>query len=309
MTFIQFNQLFPTQEKATEYFIQLRWGGTLTCPHCGATKGVYHLSSRYVICTDCSNSYSVFHGTIFHHSKLDIRQWLYAINIFLNDKKGVSACNLMREIGVTYRTAWRMLQQIRAAMGNPINTSLFSGIVEVDESYFGHRTRQAHHSSTQTPIRVKRGRGTSKTPVVGVLERNSQRVQAHVMLPDSEGKTLSGKQLLEFIENSITPETQVITDTFPGYRGVSKKYPHETVNHSIGEYSRGNGVHINTIEGFWSIGKRSVIGVYHQVSRKYLQRYIDEWSYRANHRNNPAMFDQLLKQSVIKEANRAWVVD
>lgn len=301
MTFIEFIKKFPTEQKATEYFIHLRFGNNLTCPQCGATKGVYRLPPRYVICTDCQNSYSVFQGTIFHHSKLDIRKWFYAINIFLNDKKGVSGCNLTREIGVTYKTAWRILHQIRAAMGNQINDKLFCGIVEVDESYFGSRAARTHHKD-------KRGRGTSKTPVVGIIEQNSGLVKTQVMLPDSEGKTLSGSQLLEFIEKRITPETTVITDMFRGYNYVGKKYPHKTVNHSAGEYSRGNGIHINTIEGFWSIGKRSLIGVYHQVSQKYLQRYMWEWSYRVNHRKNLNAFDQLLKQSVIKGANRAWVV-
>lgn len=306
MTFLEFERKFPTERVVIDHFIAVRYGDTLTCPHCKSQVGVYRCKKRprYCECTKCNNSFSVFTGTIFAHSKVGIRKWFYAVNIFLNDKKGVSACNLQREIGGSYNTAWRMLHQIRAAMGEGDTVKIFKSLVEVDETYVGGKPRIGK------PKKGKKGRGTSKTPVVGIIERVTKRVCARVMLPHEEtGESSVTAYLLPFILRTVVRGATVVTDEFKGYNPLEEEnYPHFSVNHSAKQYSDGNGVHTNNIENFWSILKRGIIGVYHQTSVKYLQRYVNEACFRRNNMRNCGAFDQLLKQSVVKEANYAWRV-
>jgi transposase-like protein len=308
MTFFEFIKKFSTEKAAIDYFVNVRYAGVITCPHCGATVKIYRHRQRprYCNCKSCDNSFSIFTGTIFEHSKLDIRKWFYAVNIFLNDKKGVSACNLQREIGGTYRTSWRMLQQIRAAMGNG-EKSLFSEIVEIDETYVGGKLRKDNRDALDKKIEGRyRGRGTKKTPVVGVIERETKHVHAEVMKPNSIGQKLTGQQLLGLVDKTTAQGTTVMTDSLNSYRILDWDYDHRIVNHSKGQYVAEGNVHTNNIENFWSVVKRSYIGVYHKMSEKYLQRYIDEACYR---RNNPGAFDKLLKQGVMTEGNNAWRVN
>ena len=219
MTFFEFNKKFPTEKAAIDYFVNVRYGDTITCPHCGATVKIYRHRQRprYCNCKSCDNTFSIFTGTIFEHSKLDIRKWFYAINLFLNDKKGVSACNLQREIGGVYRTSWRMLQQIRAAMGND-EVKMFSSLVEVDETYVGGKLRKDDRSELDKKIEGRyRGRGTKKTPVVGVIERDTKQVHAEVMQPNSIGQKLTGQQLYALISSKTASGVTVVTDNYKGY--------------------------------------------------------------------------------------------
>jgi len=317
MTFFEFNKKFPTERSAIDYFIKIRYGNALTCPRCGAKTKVYRWRERakMVHCKGCNNQFSVFAGTIFEGSPTNIRKWFYAIHLFLNAKKGVSACQLQREIGVTYKTAWRILMRIRMAMGNERNKRLFKGIVEIDETYVGGKPRKINarldkegRSVFHGARFVKRGRGTKKTPVVGVKERGSGRVHAKVMLPDEEGKKLTGKQLLAVLDEACKKGTKVISDDFSGYRILEKKtakgFTHLTVNHSLGQYSAGDGVDTNGIENFWSILKRMHYGTYHSMSQKHLQSYVDECAFRANHRRDTKEFERLLRQAMIDETTK-----
>jgi transposase-like protein len=234
---------------------------------------------------------------------LDIRKWFYAINIFLNDKKGVSACNLQRELGGSYRTSWRMLHQIRAAMGIVESFKVFKNIVEVDETYIGGKPKIGTS---------RRGRGTSKTPVIGIVERETKQIRAKTLvIPGYKGRELLKVYLMPYIKKVVANGTTVITDDFSGYLPLDdddEPYTHKSINHSAKQYSDCNGTHTNNIENFWSIIKRSIIGVYHQASPKYLQRYINEACFRRNNRDNMSAFHRLLKQSVMPEANYAWQV-
>lgn len=305
MTFMEFQKRFPTEEAAIDYFVAVRYEGVLTCPHCGAKTGVYRHRRRirYCECSRCNNSFSVFKGTIFEDTKLDIRKWFYAINIFLNDKKGVSACNLQRELGGSYRTSWRMLHQIRAAMGIVESFKVFKNIVEVDETYIGGKPKIGTS---------RRGRGTSKTPVIGIVERETKQIRAKTLvIPGYKGRELLKVYLMPYIKKVVANGTTVITDDFSGYLPLDdddEPYTHKSINHSAKQYSDCNGTHTNNIENFWSIIKRSIIGVYHQASPKYLQRYINEACFRRNNRDNMSAFHRLLKQSVMPEANYAWQV-
>jgi transposase-like protein len=297
MTFYEFNQKFPTDEAAIEYFYRVRYDGRITCPHCGSKVNLYRTARQKVcICHFCENTFSPFSGTIFEKYSTDMRKWFYAIHLIINDKKGISGCQLQREIGVTYKTAWRMLRLIRSAMGNKNMRQTFDVFVEIDETYIGGKPRKINHAP------LKRGRGTRKTPVIGVIERDSKQVFAKVALANKAGQKLSGKQLIAVLDEVCKSGTTVVSDDFSGYRILDKatknNYFHLTVNHSAGEYSAGNGVHTNSIESFWALVKREYIGTHHHYSVKYMQNYIDEMSFRQNNRANPEIFDTLLKQAV-----------
>jgi transposase-like protein len=311
MTFFTFNQMFPTEQSAVNYFIHKRYSDTLVCPHCGSVVQIYRYRNRPKVfkCTACNNTFSPFSNTIFEKSSTDMRKWFYAIHLALNAKKGISGCQLQRELGVTYKTAWRILQQIRIAMGNKNMAKTFDALVEIDETYVGGKPRKENVkldkngtviSSDKEPL--KRGRGTDKTPVVGVKERNSKKVYARVALPNEQGQKLTGKQLLNILDTVCADNTTVVSDDFSGYNILDKKHDnnfiHFTVNHSIGQFSDGKGVHTNNIENFWSILKRGWVGTYHHWSVKYMQRYVNEFCFRQNERKNTAVFDVLLKQAV-----------
>jgi hypothetical protein len=240
-----------------------------------------------------------------------MRKWFYAIHLVLNDKKGISSYQLEREIGVTHKTAWRMLRLIREAMGNEDMAKAFECFVEIDETYIGGRPRKENtkFDANGNPIpkaKHKHGRGTDKTPVIGVKERNTKKVYAQVALPNEQGQKLSGKQLLTVLDKVCQDGTTVASDDFSGYGILDKKevrqFIHVTVNHSIGQFSAGNGIHTNNIENFWSLIKRQWVGTHHHYSVKYMQGYIDEMCFRQNHRKNSKSFDTLLGQCVRKAA-------
>jgi transposase-like protein len=240
-----------------------------------------------------------------------MRKWFYSIHLVLNGKKGISACQLRRELGVTYKTAWRMLRLIREAMGNEDMSKAFECFVEIDETYIGGRPRKENvkFDKNGNPIpqeKAKRGRGTDKTPVVGVKERGTNRVYAQVALPNEQGQKLTGRQLLTILDKVCKDGTTVASDDFKGYcildRKDIKKFVHVTVNHSLGQFSAGNGIHTNNIENFWSLIKRQWVGTHHHYSIKHMQGYIDEMCFRQNHRGNLGAFDTLLGQCVRKAA-------
>jgi transposase-like protein len=227
--------------------------------------------------------------------------------MFLNSK-------LERELGVTYKTAWRMLQQIRIAMANEEERKRFELFVEMDETYVGGKQRKPNAildkdgnviARTRPPL--KRGRGTDKLAVVGIKERSTTKVYVKFMPPNEKGERLTGKQLLGVIKEVCKNGTIVATDDYSGYKILDKKnhkkiYGHVTVNHSKGQYFAGDGIHTNGIENFWSILKRGIIGIYHHISEKYIQRYLDEFAFRQNTRLDTSMFDVLLGQSILTDS-------
>jgi len=225
---------------------------------------------------------------------------MYAIHLFLNGKKGISGLQLQREIGVTYKTAWRMLQQIRIAMGNANQQEFFDTIVEIDEIYVGGKPRKkGRKDDDEPPTPNKRGRGTKKTPVVGVVDRINKIVFAKVALPNKEGKRLTAKQLIDILKTVSKQENNniVMTDEFKGYNPLKRhNYIHLRVDHAK-EYSSGD-IHTNTMESFWATLKRGVYGIYHHISVKYMQRYVDEFCFRYNNKDKD-MFSLVLKQSVL----------
>lgn len=302
MTFFDFMEKFPTEKSVIKYFLKIRYNNALVCPHCGSKVHVQHRNDKLKLCNchNCKNTFSPFKNTIFEKSTTDLRKWFYAAHLFLNSKKGISGLQLQREIGVTYKTAWRMLKQIRSAMGNVDMSKAFEAMVEIDEAYIGGKPRKENNQIHGT---AKRGKGTKKTPVIGVKERGSNRVYAKVTLPDENGKKLTGKQLFNVLDAVCKNDAIVLTDDYYGYGFLDDEkrnpnnYIHISVNHSLGQYSAGRGINTNGIESFWALLKRGILGIYHHVSVKYMQEYVNEFCFRQN--NGSGSFDELLKQGVL----------
>ena len=299
MTFMEFNEKFPTEQACIEYYTKIRYPKGVRCNQCGSPR-VYQRKGEPKVfdCNECKRAFSPFKDTIFEKSSTDLRKWFYAIHLFLNGKKGISALQLQREIGVTYKTAWRMLQQIRQAMGNAKNKQFFDTIIEMDETYVGGKPRRKNDHDDDDDVNT-RGRGTSKTPVIGAVDRKNKIVYARVATPNEDGRKLTGMQLLEVLKGVSYRENNnvIMTDQLKAYGILHRhNYMHLKVDHSK-LFSDGD-IHTNTIESFWATLKRGVYGIYHHVSAKYLQKYVDEFCFRYNNKQYN-MFDLVLKQSTL----------
>jgi LSD1 subclass zinc finger protein len=272
---------FPTDEHCRTALENLRWADGVRCPRCNGVQ-VYpaEIRNQYE-CHSCRYQFSVTSGTIFHDTHLPLRKWFTAIYLTVESKKGVSANQMKRVIGVSYKTAWYLCHRIRAAL-TELDPTPLKGIVEVDETFVGGRLRG--HGL---------GRGAylkNKGIVIGVIQRGGKvRLQ---VIDRTDRKTLH-----RFIKENTAPDTEVIiTDDWKAYRGIADyDTKHEVVNHSAKEYVRGD-IHTNGIENVWSLLKRSVTGTYHKLSVKHLDAYLDELEWRFNNRDNPYLFrDTLIK--------------
>ena len=292
MNIIQIYKRFPSENDCIKHLEGVRWNGKPQCPYCKSHNATPLKTESRHHCNNCNTSYSVTVGTIFHHTHLDLQKWFLALSLILNAKKGISSRQLARDIEVTKDTAWSMQMRIREAMVE--QGELLSGIVEMDETYIGGKPRKGNKrdDDTEGGNKSKRGRGTDKTPVVGMVERGG-RVKAKVQAKDK----LKFQHLRRIVKEHVDFENcRLITDEYRGYVPFKKIINHETINHQVA-YAFGD-IHTNTIEGFWAILKRGIVGQYHKVSIKYLNRYIDEFSFRYNHRKNPDVFDLMLARAV-----------
>jgi transposase-like protein len=265
-TIKNFNADFKTDADCLAFVFKMRYPDGATCK-CGKKDCFYPIKKRKCYCcSHCGYQISPTAGTIFHKSETPLKSWLFAMFLISNSKNGVSAMELMRQIGVTYKTAWRMAHQIRKLM--QASGGMMSGVVEADETYIGG-------------IRPgKRGRGAAgKTPIIGVLQRGGK-IQAKVAA-DVKTQTVL-PNILANVEKGAT----VCTDELWSYNPLAKAgYDHQRVGHGARQYVRGN-VHTNSIEGFWSQLKRSINGTFHHVSPQHLQRYVNEFVYRYNLRGS-----------------------
>ncbi len=291
MTYFEFTERFPNERAAIDFIIEKKYGGQFVCPKCGSTHSkIYrqHYNPRKLYCNNCCYEFSALTGTIFEGTHLDLRMWLYAINLVIVAHKGISALQIQRELGMkSYKGAWRMMNKIREAIAKEEMKEVFEAIVEVDETYVGGKPRKKNKCSKgeddENPN--KRGRGTNKTPVIGVRERSSGKVHAVVAKKNRDGKQLTGKQLFSVLKKVCKDSTTVVTDQFSGYNILD--HPNEKslvrikIDHSVA-YSLGNGVHTNGIESFWAILKRGIYGVFHHVSVGHLQGYVNEFCFRLN---------------------------
>ncbi|KAA6312345.1 hypothetical protein EZS27_036707 [termite gut metagenome] len=305
MTYFEFTKRFPTENDAIDFIVNKKYPNQqYICPKCGAIhKRIYHqkYDKRKLYCDNCKSEFSALVGTIFEHTHLDLRMWLYAINLVVISRKGISAMQLRRELEmISYKGAWRMMQQIRKAMAKEEMKEVFEAVVEIDETYVGGKPRKENnHNDNHTN---KRGRGTSKTPVIGVKERSTGKVHAVVANKNEFGKQLTGKQLFKVLNKVCMDNTTVMTDQFSGYNILDKEneknFIRLKVDHSV-MFSLGNGIHTNGIESFWAILKRGVYGIFHHISTRYLQSYVNEFCFRLNYRDNEVAFEKLVDLSVM----------
>jgi len=272
MTVPELIQRFPTEEAATEWFESIVWPEGRVCPHCGSVHTVRHShanETRPYRCQSCHQYFSVRVGTVMERSKISMQKWVIAIYLHMTSLKGVSSMKLHRDIGVTQKTAWFMLQRIREAFKRDDDDNM-GGPVEVDETYVGGRRKNMPKSRRKQ----LEGRGpVGKAAVVGARDRETNRVEARVV-ERTDARTLQG-----FIASHVVAGAKVYTDDATAYQGMP--FDHESVCHSAGEYVRGM-VHTNGIESFWSMLKRAHKGVYHKFSVKHLQRYVTDFAGRHN---------------------------
>jgi transposase-like protein len=265
-----------SDEKAAVEFMELqRWGDSPGCPCCGSVDvyqmkdsktGARQINYRWR-CKDCKKQYTVRTGTVFEESRIELRHWCFGFWRASTSKKGVSALEIHRQTGLSYKSSLFMLHRIRFAMA-PADSNPLTGIVEVDETYIGGKPRNPGE---------ERAKWTSKVPVMAMIERGG-RVRPKV-IADVTAKTLQFA-----IRENVDRRARIMTDEHVSYAGIGRYYPsHETVNHSEREYARGD-VTTNTVEGFFSVLKRGLNGIYHSVSKEHLHRYLAEYEFRHNHR-------------------------
>ncbi|MEQ9099876.1 MAG: IS1595 family transposase [Imperialibacter sp.] len=282
---------FNTQAKCIAYLESLRWpDGKVISPFTGTTQVTKRSNSNFYHCNATNKDFSVLNGTIFDHSRFPLPKWFQMIGLILNSKKGIAAKELERNVNCSYKTAWYVGMRVRCAM---IDDCIeLSNIVEMDEAYVGGKKRKvpSNHPSISS-VNTKRGRGTSKTPIVGVVERNGN-VYLKVV------QNLTASSLMKVLKDSVNVNNAIVmTDEFKSYKSFDKLVQHLTINHSQG-YSKGI-VHVNTIEGFWSIVKNSIKGNYVAISKKYLPMYLVQAQYIYNRRSaRHDLFQEFIKRAL-----------
>lgn len=298
MNIIEVYKLFPTEADCIAHLEAVRWKDKPVCPYCGAINSSTPMpKEQRHHCNACKTTFSVTVRTIFHHTHIDLQRWFLAVSIVLNAKKGLSGRQLARDLEVNKDTGWRMGMQIRQAMGEREQRELLTGIIEMDETYIGGKPRKGNIGSSGQDggNKRKRGRGTDKIPVVGMLERGG-RVRTKVV----KKSQLTAKKLSALVRQHVdTANSTLMTDEYQGYVDIKKFMEHRTVNHAR-EYVAKDGTHINEMEGFWALFKRGIVGQYHHVTVSYLPRYLDEFGYRFDHRsaNADELFGKTLARAV-----------
>lgn len=283
-TLKDFHKRFPDDDICLDWLRHNLYPETITCPNCGKPAKFYRITTRKVFgCEFCGYQLSPTAGTIFHKSSTPLTLWFFVIYQMAQTRGGISAKQIERQTGVTYKTAWRMCKQVRHMLYE--RKTKFDGHVEMDESYFGGR----RHG--------KRGRGAEgKTAVFGMVERGGA-VDTYI-IPNVQRETI-----MPIVDACVARSASVYTDEMHAYKALpALGYRHETIPHAEKVYVLGN-VHTNTIEGFWSLCKNGIRGVYHAVSSKYLQSYLDEYAFRYNNRKQMIpMFDLFLRRILATKA-------
>ncbi|MEG2236244.1 MAG: IS1595 family transposase [Akkermansia sp.] len=269
---------FPTEIEAKIFLEEKRWEGTPVCPYCGEQHKQYRFTKDgvegYYLCSSCKKNYTVRTGTIFERSHVPLNKWIFALYLVVTSRKGISSLQLSKNISVTQKTAWFMLQRIREACKSDQDKDgegglgFLSGIVEADETYIGDTENNKNASK-----KSHTGRGTvGKVAVLGMRERGGKVIAK--LLSDTTKITIQATQ-----NNNLHPESTLCTDEHRAYLG--SQFAHHTVNHSAKQFMDGM-AHTNSIESVWAVLKRGFYGVYHSFSVKHLQRYVDEFMYRLN---------------------------
>ena len=288
MNLITISSRFRDQETCIEHLESVRWGDVPTCPHCQSPNIKRKVDGDRIgrwNCHVCKSSFNVLSGTMFSKTKVPLQQWFLAIKLMVDTTKSLSSCQLAKHLGLTQQTAYNMQQRIRAEMEKTVGAEWLRGILEVDETYLGAKPRKRSNSENHPP---RRGRGTGKTAAIGVVERGGK-VVARV------ADKLDGPSILAFLKTCVDPEgSRLISDGYSGYNSVKEFIPHWVINHSA---SRAKGIiHTNTIEGFWSLLKRTRIGTHHHYTQRHTNLYLAETCYKYNHRNMLNAFSEFIRE-------------
>jgi transposase-like protein len=281
MNLMEMMEKYHTDDHCREALEKIRWPDGVRCPRCESEK-VWRTERDQFDCGSCGYRFSVTSGTIFHDTHLPLRKWFLATYLIVESKKGMSASQMQRTLKVSYKTAWYLCHRIRAAMRDAYPMPL-KGIIEVDETYVGGKVRG-------------KGRGYvgNKAIVVGAVQRKGKIILQVVEANDR--KTLHG-----FIKGSSENPEAIYTDQWAAYKGIGDADTiHESVNHRDEEWVRGD-VHTNSVEGVWSLLKRSIVGSFHHLSLKHLDAYLDELEWRFNNRDNPFLFRDTLRKLLLSE--------
>lgn len=267
---------FKDETAAREYLEKIRWPNGPVCPHCGSVDEHYPLKGKKTRpglykCSDCRKQFTVTVGTVFERSKISLDKWLTAVFLLCASKKGISSHQMHRVLGITYKTAWFMTHRIREAMKDPVFTSQLGGagtVVEADETFWGNKGKQR-----------KGARGYAhKEKIFSLVERGGKVRSFHV-------PTVAAKTLKPIMREQIHKDTSIMTDEMGSYMGLDREFAsHDVVRHSAREYVRGQ-IYTNTVENYFSILKRGLVGVYQHVGANHLRKYIGEFDFRYNHRN------------------------
>jgi transposase-like protein len=292
MALLEMLQKFGTDEKCREILTKLRWPEGVTCPRCKERQVCYLEARRQFECSSCGYQFSVTTGTVFNDSHLPLEKWFAATYMLCEAKKGMSACQVQRTLGISYKTAWFLCHRIRAAMAQ-VDKPMLAGKLEMDETYVGGIKKGAK-------ARGRGGRGTEKEIVIGIRQRNGELRMFHAS--DVKAKTIA-----RFIKENVSEDVEVIfTDDFISYpfamerAGVPRR-KHQTINHSKGSYALGD-IHTNTVENAFSLFKRGIRGTWHHVSGKHLASYLEEMSFRFNRRKRPDLFMDTLRHMITAPA-------
>jgi len=276
-TVADFNAEFPNDDVCLEHIKEQRWpGGVTHCEKCSVERKHHRVSGRTAYaCDHCGNHIYPLAGTVFEKSTTSLKTWFYAMYLMGSTRCGISAKQIQRETGVTYKTAWRMFRQIRSLLSEE-GVQLEGKTIEMDEMYYGGKRRRQGGQGRPSY-------GSHKVAVVGMVERSIGRRHGRVVArvaPNAQKETLHG-----LAKKYILPSSTIFTDDYVSYDGLDiRGYTHRRIRHSAGIYVSGD-IHTQAIEGFWSLVKRGIGGVYHNVSAKYLQTYLDEYAFRYNARH------------------------
>src|SRR5208337_407931 len=277
MAFIDVSRL--TEDQARVILEQIRWPEGVVCPHCGGNNIVRiqgkskRVRDGLLRCKDDRKQFTVTTGTIMHGSHITLRQWVQAFYSICSHKKAVSSLQLQRNLGLgSYRSAWHLSHRIRFTMSQEPFADMLSGIVEADETYVGGKPRKGSGEIN------KKGRGTKKTPVLALVERNGRAYSKPI-------ENVNGKTLKNAIKEMVSRESTIMTEEWISYQGIGKDFKggHKVVNHGAGEYAKGD-ANTNTAESYFALLKRGVVGTFHHISKQHLPRYCDEFSFRWNNR-------------------------
>jgi transposase-like protein len=282
MTLIDVNQMFSTDDCCRELLNRLRWPHGVKCLRCKSGNVFEVATQKKFECVDCHYQFSVLTQTVFHDSHLPLQTWFLAVLLIVEARKGMSANQLKRTLGIAYKTAWYLCHRIRHAMNEAGARELMDGKVEMDETYVGGKGKKGN---------VGRGRRKDKEVVIGIRQRGGDLRFFHV-------EDIKSGTLAKYVKENISNDVEVImTDDYPAYPTAVKGHKHETVTHSAGEYARGD-IHTNTVESAFSLLKRGIIGTWHKVSAKHLAAYLNEMTFRFNRRKNSDIFMDTLKHMI-----------